>query len=286
MVDMRRSSFAPSPLHIALTAAALWAAVPAAHGHGDVHETIAVLSKEIEAKPGKASLHFERASLYAQFDHWTEALDDLAKVNALEPQNDLPAALRGNILRRSGKPVEARVQQEAFLKKHPQHAQVRYDYCQTLADLKETAAALRELDTLIAAAEHPAPDAVAMRLRLTEAGDTAAALTWLDGFLTKHPLPVFQEEALRLEIKLGRTAAAVQRMDTMIAKAPRPEFLLLRKAELLVATGDPAGAQAAARAAQGAIARLPAHIRSTRACADLEAKAVKILSPAQLHEAK
>ncbi len=276
--NMRRSSFLPSPLHFVL-AAALWTFVPSAPGHGDVHESIAAISKEIEAKPDKASLRFERASLYAQFDHWTEALDDLAMVNSLEPQNDLPTALRGNILRRSGKPAEARVQQEAFLRKHPLNPQVRYDYAQTLADLKQPAAALRELDTLIAAAEHPAPDAVAMRLRLTEAVDAAAALTWLEGFLTKHSLPVFMEEALRLEIKLGRTAAAVQRMDAMIAKAPRPEFLHLRKAELLANTGEKAGAKSAARAAQQAIAKLPAHIRSTRACADLEAKAAGILSP-------
>ncbi len=278
---MRRFFFAPSSLHFVLAATALWLPVPALYGHGDVHESIAAVSKELEAKPEKAALYFERASLYAQFNHFAEALEDLAKVSALEPENDLPTALRGNILRRSGKPAEARVQQEAFLKKHPQHAQVRFDYAQTLADFKEPAAALRELDVLIAAAEHPAPDAVAMRLRLTESTGAAAALTWLNDFLTKHPLPVFQEEALRLEIKLGRNAAALQRMDAMIAKAPRPESLCLRKAELLAATGDKQGAQAAARAAQAAIARLPAHIRSTKACADLETKATKFLSPPQ-----
>ncbi len=281
MQVMRRYSLAPSSLHFVLAATALWLPAPALFAHGDVHESIAAVSKEIEAKPDKAGLYFERASLYAQFDHFAEALDDLAKVNAIEPENDLPKALCGNILRRSGKPAEARVEQEAFLKKHPQHAQVRFDYAQTLADLKEPAAALRELDVLIAAAEHPAPDAVAMRLRLTEATGAAAALTWLNDFLTKHPLPVFQEEALRLEIKLGRNAAALQRMDAMIAKAPRPESLCLRKAELLAATGDKQGAQAAARAAQAAIARLPAHIRSTKASTDLETKATKFLSPPQ-----
>ena len=276
---MRRPLYAASPL-LVLLAAVLGVAVPAVSGHGDVHESIAALSKEIEAKPGKASLFFERASLYAQFDHWAEALDDLAKSETLDPQNDLPLALRGSILRRSGKPAEARGQQEAFLKKHPQNAQVRFDYAQTLADLKEPAAALRELDTLIAAAENPAPDAVALRLRLAEATDAAAALTWLDAFLTKHPLPVFQEEALRVELKLGRNAAAVQRMDAMIAKAPRPESLQLRKAALLAESGDKAGAQSAARAAQESIARLPARIRSTPACEALATKAAQFLAPA------
>jgi predicted Zn-dependent protease len=120
---------------------------------------------------------------------------------------------------------------------------------------------------------------VALRLRLTESTDTAAALTWLETFLAKHPLPVFQEEALRLEIKLGRTPAAVQRLDAMIATAPRPESLLLRKARLLATTGDQAGAQSAARAALSAVARLPVHLRSTRACTELEQEARTLLYP-------
>lgn len=248
-------------------------------GHGDVHEAIVILSRRMADQPGKASLHFERASLYAQYEHFPEALADLATVWDLEPGHDMALALRGSILRRSGRPAEARAPQEAFLKMHPEHARVRFDYCQTLADLKETAAAMGELDRLIAGAAHPAPDAVALRLRLTEATDAAAALTWLEGFLSNHPLPVFGEEALRLEIKLGRTAAAVQRIDAMIATAPRPESLHLRKAGLLAAAGDPAGARAAARAAMAALARLPAHLRGTRACAGMEERAQRILSP-------
>lgn len=249
----------------------------AAHGHGDVHESIAVISRELEAKPDQPRLLLERASLYSTYDHWTEALADLDRMQALEPGNDLPLALRAGIYRRSGRPAEARVLQEALLKKHPQHLQVRFDYSQTLADLKDTPGALRELDTLIGQAEHPPPDAVALRLKLAEAADPAAALTWLDEFLAKHPLPVFQEEALRLELKLGRPAAAVQRMDAMIAKAPRPEFLLLRKAEVLSATGDRPGAATAVSAARAAIARLPAHVRSSKACLDLETKAAALL---------
>lgn len=263
--------------------AILWSLAPAVvRGHGDVHESIVMISQEIEAKPGDATLRFERASLYAQHEEFAKALEDLAQVNMIEPANDLPLALRGSILRRMGKQSEARSQQEAFLKKHPEHAQVRFDYCRTLAELGETGTAMRELDRLIAAAEHPSPDAVAMRLSLTESrGDAgpAAALEFLDSFLTKHPLPVFQEEALRLEIKLGRTGDAVKRMDAMIAKAPRPEFLCLRKAELLESTGDKTGALAAARAAAEAIGRLPLHVRATRAAASLEARAAHFLPP-------
>ncbi len=274
---MRLRSFHPLPM---LLTAVLWHGVmPAARGHGDVHETIAVLSAEIEANPDEAALLFERASLYAGSAHWSEALADLDRIAALEPENEMQPVLRAAVLRRSGRPGEARALLEAFLKKHPRQVRVRRDYAQTLADLNDGAGALRELDALITAARHPEPDDVALRLKLSAAGDPAAALAWLDQFLTKHPLPVFQEEALRLELKLGRNEAALARMDAMIATAARPEFLLLRKAELLSAGGDAPGAAAAARAAQQALTKLPLHVRSTRACAELESKAARFAAP-------
>jgi predicted Zn-dependent protease len=272
---MRPPLSSPLPL---LLMVALWRGMaPEACSHGDVHQTIALLSAEIEAKPDRAKLLFERAALYANYDHWTEALADLDRVAVLEPAHELEPALRASILRRSGKPAEARALQEAYLQKHPRSARVRREYAQTLADLKDTTGALRELDAVIAAAQHPPPDAVALRLRLAESADPAAALGWLDGFLTKHPLPVFQEEALRMEVKLGRTDAALARMDRMIAAAPRPEFLLLRKADLLHSGGDKVAAAEAARAALSALAKLPPHVRSSKACAELESRAAQFL---------
>ena len=68
-----------------------------------MHEIIALISREIETKPKDAALRFERASLYAQNEHYSEALDDLTLMNALDPQNDLPMALRGSIFRRTGR---------------------------------------------------------------------------------------------------------------------------------------------------------------------------------------
>jgi len=272
-----RLSFSP-PLALLLPALLWGGAVPAVQGHGDVHQAIVMLTEELGAQPENTRLLFERATLYAHYDHWTEALADLDKIAAVEPGHATQPALRASVLRRSGKPAEARVLQEAFLQKYPRHARVRGDYAQTLADLQDTAGALRELDALIGAAEHPPPDAVAFRLRLAEAADPAAALAWLDRFLTRHPLPVFQEEALRLELQLGRAEAALARLDRMTAAAPRPEFLLLRKAELLQAAGDKQAAARAARAAQEAIAKLPAHVRSTKACAELKTKAARFLT--------
>jgi predicted Zn-dependent protease len=264
-------------------AAAFAGLTPAAvHGHGDVHEAILMISKEIDAKPGNASLLCERALLYFQAEHYAEALADAGKATEADPANDTALAMRARIYRKTGKLAEARAAQEAFLKKHPAHALVRFDYCQTLIELKDTAAALRELDGLISMMAKPFPDAVALRLRLTEAQGVegpAMALEWVKTFLTKHRLPVFEEHALRLEIQLGRTTDAVKRLDAMIARAPRPESLCLRKADLLAAAGDRAGAESAAQAAREAIGRLPPQIRGTAACAALEQRTEKFLTP-------
>ena len=276
---MRRTRRPLSPYIPLLAALSLHVSCVSSPAHGDVHQAIATLTRELDAKPDSPALLFERASLYSQYEHWTEAIADLDRLLTLQPEHIMQPALRASVLRRSGRPAEARLLQEAFLKAHPGHSQVTWDYCQTLAALNETAAALRELDTMMRKDAHPAPDAIALRLRIAEAADAAAALTWLDGFLATHPLPVFQEEALRLELKLGRQSAALQRMDKMIAVAPRPEFMLLRKAELLSASGDREAAAAAARSAQAAITKLPAHVRSTKVTAELESKAAQYLSP-------
>ena len=275
-------SVANLPAFLCVAAVSTGLLLRTAQAHGDGHEAIATLTKEIENRPAEGKLYYERASLWVEHGEYAKALEDLDAVRKLDPANDLQTALRGSVLRRSGQPAAARTEQEAFLQKHPGHLQVRFEYCRTLIDLHDRPAALRELDAVIAAAENPSPDAVAMRLKATEeSGDTgpAAALVWLDAFLVRHPLPVFQEEALRLELKLGRTPAAVQRLDTLIAKAPRPETLHLRKADILAAAGDKTGARTAAQAAMDAMARLPAHIRSNRACSDLTERARIHLQP-------
>ncbi len=252
--------------------------------HGDVHQTILALSRELEEKPGNALLLMERAQLYAQYQHYPEALADLEQAERADPTLDTPLALRGTIFRNTGKTAEARTALEAFLKKHPANARVKFDYCLTLVDLKDTAAALMELDALLALPPRPSPEAAALRLRLTEAQGVdgpEAALKWVKVFLERHPLPFLEEQALRLEMQLGRPTEAVKRLDAMIARAPRPEALLLRKAGVLAGAGDAAGGEAAARAAREAISRLPEARRGSAAVRALEQSADKYLTPAR-----
>ena len=241
-------------------------------GHGDAHEGLKKLTESMAASPQDASLVFDRAALYEQHGDFALALADLDQVVKLSPLDQRSIALRARILRLMGKPAEAKVLQQAFLQKYPKQDQVRFEYCRTLADLGEQEEAVRELDGLISSAEHPSPDVVAMRLEITESIKETGpeqALTWLNHFLEKHPLPIFQEAALRLEIKLGKTSDALRRLDFLVASTPRPEAFLLKKAEILHASGQAASARTAAVQAQQAISRLPDATRNSRASISL-----------------
>ena len=241
-------------------------------GHGDAHEGLKKLTESMAASPQDASLVFDRAALYEQHGDFALALADLDQVVKLSPLDQRSIALRARILWLMGKPAEAKVLQHAFLQKYPKQDQVRFEYCRTLADLGEQEEAVRELDGLISGAENPSPDVIAMRLEITESikeTGSLKALSWLNSFLEKHPLPVFQEAALRLEIKLGKTSDALRRLDFLVASAPRPEAFLLKKAEVLHASGQTASARTAAVQAQQAISRLPDAARNSRASISL-----------------
>ena len=257
-------------------------ATAVAWGHGDEHEAIEKLSERIKASPESARLPLDRAGLYARHGEYALALEDLKKAEALDAGLDAVRALRARILWKMGRPADARGLQETHLQKHPEDDQVRFDYCDTLAALGEIPAALRELDTLVARNEHPSPDVVARRVELTElqgTDGTAQALDWLSDFLKSHPLPVFEESALRFEIKLGKISEALQRMDRMIAGSARPASLLVRKAEFLESQQMTAPAKESAHAAAAALDRLPAALRMADPSRVLRARIEKILSP-------
>lgn len=265
-----------------LVLAILWALV--AHeplrAHGEVHELIKLTSEKIAANPQDARLRVERSLMFGQDGDFQSALTDLDEAARLEPLNEMVLALRGNILFQMGKPKEAKILQESFLHKHPEHRQVRFDYCKTLQQLGETGKVLAELDLLIGSTDSPTPDAIGMRLEITEAispNGPELALNWLNALLQKHPLPVFEQTALRLEMMLGKNEEALLRLDQLISISPRPEMLHARKAELLAKMQNQPAAQREWQEALRSISLLPESIRASKSVAALEKRAVDFL---------
>lgn len=267
---------------LATAVGAIWLATASlASGHGDEHAAIVDLTQRIAEMPGEARWPFERAGLYSRHGDFALALSDLAKAEALDKEMDAVKALRAQVLFKTGKPQEARILQAAYLQKHPQDEQVRIDLSEALAAVGEVDAALREMDAVLEAAENPSPDVVARRIELTEqqAEDgPSRALEWLVNHMKSHPLPVFEETALRLEIQLGKIPEALHRMDRLIAAAARPAVWRVRKAELLVARGRTSEARECALGALEALDRLPEPLRSTEASGLLRMRIGKILT--------
>ena len=106
---------------------------------------------------------------------------------------------------------------------------------------------------------------------LREAGREGEAVAVLDeGMARLGRLGTLAAMALDLEIALGRTEAALRRVDALIAAAPRKEGALYRRGAILEKAGRVAEARAAYELALAAIAAVPEYRRGTEATRTLQ----------------
>ncbi len=254
------------PPRIIVIIPTLWTlCINAAVAHGDVHGAILTLTEALKASPSApVPLLLERAGLYFTDEDYERALTDLEAARAAEPENKAPLLMKGRIYRLTHRPQLALAALKEFRQKYPANAEAIREEALNLRDEGNIPAAIVGLDAAIAAAAHLSPDLLFERLEITRkngAGGPASALEWLGTVLKSHPLPILEEEALKLEIQLNLIPAATARIDKMAARHPRPARLLIQKAELLASQNQHSAAIEAAGAAAAAITRLPEHLR-------------------------
>jgi hypothetical protein len=100
-----------------------------------------------------------------------------------------------------------------------------------------------------------------------------------EGLARLGPVVALSERALALEVQLGRTDAAVARLDALAVSAERKETWLKRRGDLLAAAGRTAAAHASYRAALDAIRTLPAWLRDMPETVALAATLSRLTSP-------
>ena len=112
---------------------------PVALGHGEIHERIQDVTKEIASDPDNANLYLKRGELYRQHEKWQEALADLDKAATLDSTLDLVDFHRGHLFlsRKESKP--AKLHFERFLKRRPNHAYAHLFLARTFKLSKEFA---------------------------------------------------------------------------------------------------------------------------------------------------
>lgn len=269
----------PGPRRYAAIGLALALSAEPALAHGSLAERLAELDRGLAADPRSATLWIERASLLRAEGRSGEALADLARAERAGADRATLDRERGLALLAGRRPDEAEAALTRWLARTPDDAVARA----ARASAQEALGRHREAAGEYARALADAPQSPAApewwvgrarALTATTPPDFDAAIRTLDDAAARlGPAPAFEQTALALEIRAGRTDAALARLARMANATPRPEGFLVQRAELLESAGRRDEAAAAYGAALAALEDLPPGRRATPAAASLAARA-------------
>lgn len=227
--------------------------------HGDLHLQIEALSAALKQTPHDATLWHKRGELYRAHHATARALADYARAEKLDPTLVVVQLSRGRVLYEAGRLRPAQRSLDQFLQHTPAHVEALLLRARVRARLGRREQAEQDFAAALALSPDPLPDLYLERAQnLAEARDVEAALRVLEqGKERLGPLATLDEAALALELKLSRHAAALRRIDAMLARVARQEHLLARKAAILDRAGDPTQAREVRQRALAQIQALP-----------------------------
>ena len=141
--------------------------------HGDLHERIAALTKQIDLSPTNAELYLKRGELHRAHRDWKVALADYDRAAQLRPDLDVVDLLRGLTFLASGAPEAAIPALDRFLKRQPEHAEARVARARTLVKLGRHLAGAEDFTRALAQMTAPKPEYYLERAQaLVTLGDT------------------------------------------------------------------------------------------------------------------
>ncbi len=245
-----------------------------AHGHGDVHEAIESLSQQIAAAPTQAELYLRRGELHRAHQDWAAAAADYDRAGALAPELAVVDLARGEMLAQAGRLPEAREVLDRFLQRKPDASAGFAARGRVLAKLEQWRDAAADFSRAAETSREPDPALFLEQSHaLRQDGQLDAAVRALDaGIARLGPLVTFVQPAIELEVKTGRFEAALQRVDTMLATAPRAERWHFTRGDILERAGRQGEAAEAYRAARQALTRVPPERRAVAAGVEFERK--------------
>lgn len=235
---------------------------PSASGHGDLHEAIEGVTRIIEDSPPEASLFLRRAELHRLHEDWVEAEKDYRRALELEPEHG-GASLGFARLRLAQHREEDALQWlDRFISAHPDDPEGRLLRARVLDRRGKWNRAEADLEAAVASSTEP-HYVSALAEMLVSHGHPDEAVRALDKASRAHGFPPsLEQKALELEEGAGRTEAALQRLDRLIARESRSDIWLARKARLLTSAGRPDEALETWGLAAAAFEAVPAEKRA------------------------
>lgn len=243
--------------------------------HPELDEQINTLTTQLEQHPANAAeLYLQRGDLHRRHEDFAEARADFAKAEELKPAWDAVAIARARTFADEGNNTEALTIAEQLLTREPHHIEALILRAQALVKLGKTEAAITNYTAALAQISKPSPDLFLKRATLqANTGRVSDAVRGLDEGLAKlGPIPSLQLPAIDYERQLGRFDAALGRVNSAMATAPRKETWLALRGEILVQAGRPDEARKSFAEALNAIESLPANRRGTEQTKQLEAR--------------
>ena len=243
-----------------------------AAAHGDLHDQIEEITRQITRRPGDALLYVKRGELHRFHGERTAALSDYDRAARLDPTLAEVDLGRGRTLYEAGRPAEARLALGRFLERRPDHAEARLTLARALVRLRLGVEADAEYARAIRLVGRPKPDIYFERATaLASAGRLDAAVRAIDeGIARLGPLTALEDLGVSLERRRGNYDGALARLDRILAGKGRRETWLVRRGEVLAEAGRPAEARVSLLAALESIESLSPRLRGTRAIERLE----------------
>lgn len=178
----------------------------------------------LSLEPCNTELWLGRARALAADQRVDEALVAVGRAETCGVAPALARVTRGVILAEAGRGPEAMSHLDAALALDPDHAGARLVRSRLLAEAGRLREAVADAERGLAQVTQPQPDDVLRLARLYRAlGDDARALSVLDRAL---PSPALVEEAVEIELALGRPEGALGRIDAM----PATPYWLMKRA--------------------------------------------------------
>ena len=262
----------------ALFAAIAWVTCAPAAAHGELHDQIAGMDRQIAAQPQSAALYLRRAELHRIHREWDAAELDYGQVLELEPGHPELAWLRARAWLEAGKSRQALPELDRYVARFPNHASARLTRARTLVALGRNAQAAADYEVALERLPQPEPDYY-LELRNAQQAAGMSPATQLGGIETGlrrlGPVPSLEDAALDVEIRARQWDAALARLDRQAATAARKERWHYRRAEVLAQAGRNEQAAAALRDCLEAIDLLPPALRKQRATEALAEQALQ-----------
>lgn len=239
----------------------------------------AALDALISETPDNVDLYLRRAAHREEHREWAAAEADLRRAAQLAPGSASVMLALARVYLGSDRAREAQAQLEAVLARHPGAPEALVLRARARAKLGEIVGAHSDYSSALAALAEPSPGLFLERASLPIS--TVSALRGLDeGIARLGPAGPLLERALALELRLGRTDAALTRIDVLASNSERQETWLKRRGDVLALAGREQEARAAYHAALVAVLALPAWLRNTPETLRLAGELARLAGPA------